>query len=122
MNFGYVPDSPDVFLKITGMEYLNFLADKDQTGKKLSRRDSSLENIREYPNYKSIYNLLLKENKFNLNVSIYFLIKIFGYNKLLIESTIAIGQAKFKEKGLLKYNEILQLFGDTLQIMYGEIL
>jgi ABC-2 type transport system ATP-binding protein len=27
MNFGYVPDSPDVFLKITGMEYLNFLAD-----------------------------------------------------------------------------------------------
>jgi len=27
MNFGYVPDSPDIFLKITGMEYLNFLAD-----------------------------------------------------------------------------------------------
>ena len=102
-------------------DYLNFLAGKDQTGKKLSRRDSSLENIREYPNYKTIYNLLLKENKFNLNVSIYFLIKIFGYNKLLIESTIAIGQAKFKEKGLLKYNEILQLFGDTLQIMYEEI-
>lgn len=27
MKFGYVPDSPDIFLKITGMEYLNFLAD-----------------------------------------------------------------------------------------------
>ncbi len=26
-GFGYVPDTPDVFLKLTGMEYLNFLAD-----------------------------------------------------------------------------------------------
>ncbi len=24
--FGFVPDSPDIFLKLTGMEYLNFLA------------------------------------------------------------------------------------------------
>lgn len=27
MQFGYVPDSPDVFLKLKGMEYLNFIAD-----------------------------------------------------------------------------------------------
>ena len=26
-NFGYVPDSPDMFLKLKGIEYLNFLAD-----------------------------------------------------------------------------------------------
>lgn len=26
-NFGYVPDSPDMFLKLTGHEYLNFMAD-----------------------------------------------------------------------------------------------
>lgn len=25
-KFGFVPDSPDIFLKLTGMEYLNFLA------------------------------------------------------------------------------------------------
>lgn len=25
-EFGFVPDSPDIFLKLTGMEYLNFLA------------------------------------------------------------------------------------------------
>ena len=25
--FGYVPDSPDMFLKLKGMEYLNFMAD-----------------------------------------------------------------------------------------------
>ncbi len=27
MNFGYIPDSPDVFLKLKGIEYLNFIAD-----------------------------------------------------------------------------------------------
>ena len=26
-QFGYVPDSPDVFLKLKGMEYINFIAD-----------------------------------------------------------------------------------------------
>lgn len=26
-NFGFVPDSPDVFLRLKGIEYLNFLAD-----------------------------------------------------------------------------------------------
>ncbi len=26
-QFGYVPDSPDMFLKFTGIEYLNFMAD-----------------------------------------------------------------------------------------------
>ncbi|MEW8955909.1 ABC transporter ATP-binding protein [Clostridium sp.] len=26
-QFGYVPDSPDMFLRLTGMEYLNFMAD-----------------------------------------------------------------------------------------------
>lgn len=27
MNFGFVPDSPDMFLKLKGIEYLNFIAD-----------------------------------------------------------------------------------------------
>ena len=26
-QFGYVPDNPDIFLKLTGLEYLNFMAD-----------------------------------------------------------------------------------------------
>lgn len=26
-NFGYVPDNPDVFLRLTGYEYLNFMSD-----------------------------------------------------------------------------------------------
>lgn len=31
-QFGYVPDSPDVFLKLKGMEYLNFIADIYEVG------------------------------------------------------------------------------------------
>ena len=27
MQFGYVPDNPDIFLKLKGIEYLNFIAD-----------------------------------------------------------------------------------------------
>ena len=26
-NFGFVPDNPDIFLKLTGIEYLNFISD-----------------------------------------------------------------------------------------------
>lgn len=45
-QFGYVPDSPDMFLRLTGIEYLNFMADvygvskKDRTEriKEMSKR------------------------------------------------------------------------------------
>jgi ABC-2 type transport system ATP-binding protein len=33
--FGYVPDNPDMFLKLTGIEYLNFMADIYETPKDL---------------------------------------------------------------------------------------
>lgn len=32
-QFGYVPDSPDMFLRLTGLEYLNFMADVYQVSK-----------------------------------------------------------------------------------------
>ncbi|MFR0822691.1 MAG: ABC transporter ATP-binding protein [Clostridia bacterium] len=32
-QFGFVPDSPDMFLKLKGIEYLNFLADIHEMGK-----------------------------------------------------------------------------------------
>lgn len=31
-RFGYVPDNPDIFLKLKGIEYLNFLADMYEIG------------------------------------------------------------------------------------------
>ena len=32
-KFGYVPDNPDMFLKLKGIEYLNFMADMYEVGK-----------------------------------------------------------------------------------------
>ena len=32
-QFGYVPDNPDMFLKLKGIEYLNFMADMYEVGK-----------------------------------------------------------------------------------------
>ncbi|MBE6124088.1 MAG: ABC transporter ATP-binding protein [Erysipelotrichaceae bacterium] len=58
--FGFVPDSPDVFLKLTGMEYLNFLAniyevskdDKEQRildlANKFEMKDSLMSKIESY--------------------------------------------------------------------------
>lgn len=34
-SFGYVPDSPDMFLKLTGMEYINFMGDIYKVPKEL---------------------------------------------------------------------------------------
>lgn len=41
-QFGYVPDSPDMFLRLTGIEYLNFMADIYDVSK-----DDRMERIEE---------------------------------------------------------------------------
>ena len=43
MNFGYVPDSPDMFLKLKGIEYLNFMADMYGIG--LEERKNKIEEL-----------------------------------------------------------------------------
>ena len=40
-NFGYVPDTPDMFLKLKGIEYLNFIADMYDVG--LNERKERIE-------------------------------------------------------------------------------
>ena len=42
-NFGYVPDSPDMFLKLKGIEYLNFLADIYEIG--IEERKQKIEEL-----------------------------------------------------------------------------
>ena len=41
--FGYVPDSPDMFLKLKGIEYLNFMADIYDVG--LKERQEKIEKL-----------------------------------------------------------------------------
>ena len=42
-SFGYVPDNPDMFLKLKGIEYLNFLADMYDVG--LEERKQKIEEL-----------------------------------------------------------------------------
>ena len=42
-NFGFVPDSPDMFLKLKGIEYLNFLADIYEIG--IEERKQRIEEL-----------------------------------------------------------------------------
>lgn len=42
-SFGYVPDSPDMFLKLKGIEYLNFLADIYEIG--IEERKQKIEEL-----------------------------------------------------------------------------
>ncbi len=55
MSFGFVPDSPDMFLKLKGIEYLNFIADiykvpaedKKERIEELSKEFEIYENLNE---------------------------------------------------------------------------
>jgi ABC-2 type transport system ATP-binding protein len=42
-QFGYVPDSPDMFLRLKGLEYLNFMADIYEVSKEV--RKERIENL-----------------------------------------------------------------------------
>lgn len=42
-NFGFVPDNPDIFLKLTGIEYLNFISDVYDIPS--NRRKERIENL-----------------------------------------------------------------------------
>lgn len=44
-SFGFVPDSPDMFLKLKGMEYLNFMADIYDVG--IEERKQKIEKLTE---------------------------------------------------------------------------
>ena len=102
-------------------DYLNFLVEKDEKEKnKTSKNEQSLENMKEYPNYKKIYNYLIKVDKFYLNFCTFFLIKLSGYNLLLINSEKDLGQLNSEGKKFFKFNEIAGLINETISIIYEE--
>lgn len=53
-QFGFVPDSPDIFLKLTGIEYLNFIADIYNVNKE--DREKIIEELTEQFEMKSALN------------------------------------------------------------------
>lgn len=53
-QFGFVPDSPDIFLKLSGIEYLNFIADIYNVNKE--DREKRIEELSEQFEIKSALN------------------------------------------------------------------
>ena len=77
--------------------------------------------LKEFSNYKIINNFLLNENKINFNFSTYFLIKLGGYKKLLLEMNANIkknNSPSLVEK--LKFNEFLELINKKIEQIFTE--
>ena len=102
-------------------DFLNFLAEKEDKDKKKHKKETSYQNIREYPKYKNIYDYLLKEDKFYLSFSIFFIIKILGYNSLLKDLNHELEQINIEKEPFLKSKNILKLLTETIQIIYEEL-
>ena len=70
----------------------------------------------EFNNMQNIDELFIKDKKFNLNFSTFFLLKLIGYNKILIELT-----AKYtNSKSDFKYGEILPLIFKAMEKIHKE--
>ena len=102
-------------------DFLNFLAETEEKDKKKHKLEPSYQNIREFPKYKNIYNYLLKEDKFYLSFSIFFIIKIIGYNTLLNNLNLELEQINIEKEQFLKSKNILKLLTETVLIIYEEL-
>ena len=106
-------------------DYFNYLAEKEKKEKKNKKKNNkdnnnSLDNSNEFIEYKNIFNLLSRENKFEFSFLIYFLIKLWGYNNLLTKINDQISQKSPNLIEILKYWETFALLNETIQIIKEE--
>ena len=108
-----------IFFKNDYLRYLseNFLNEAKKNSKK--EIDYS-EFLKEFPYYKIIYKYLYNEEKFNYNFSTFFLIKLGGYNKILIGQNVKFNISIPKLKELLKFNQLLKLIVEIMHVIYDE--
>ena len=100
-------------------DYLRFLTEYFDGKKKNKKENNYDEYIKEFSNYKIINSFLLNEKKFNFNFSTFFLIKINGFTKLLIDLNIKI-KLCFQNKSNLKVNDLLNLLVGKKKVIYEE--
>ena len=103
-------------------DYLRLMSENFLNENKKTKKDNKYaEYEKEFSNYKIIDNLLLNEDKFNLNFSTFFAIKLNGYNKILIELNVEINTKYPQNKNVLKLNnDLLKLIVETLHLVYNE--
>ena len=98
-------------------DYLRYLYDNSL---KSQKDNTSMELKKEFRNYKIIYDFLVNEQKFNLNFTTFFLIKLGGYNKLLIDLNISINSHIPDKKEKLELNNLFQLIVESMHLLYDE--
>ena len=104
-------------------DHFRYLSMKYQKeGKKKLKKDDIYNEFKfEFNNMQEIDELFPKDKKFNLNFSIYFILKCNGYNKLLTDLSLHFPlNEKNKEKNCFKYDELLILFIQVIKKIYEE--
>ena len=103
-------------------DYLRFLSENfiNETKKNSKKEIDYSEYLKEFQNYKTIYNFLYNAEKFNYNFSTFFLIKLGGYNKILINQNVKFNSTIPKMKEILKFNELFKLIVEIMHIIYDE--
>ena len=59
-------------------------------------------------------------NKFYLNFTTFFIIKLSGYNKLLININVKFGERNSEVKDFLKYQDVKKLLSELTDKLYEE--
>ena len=103
------------YLRLISETYLN-------ESKKASKKsiNNYIEHLKEFRNYKLVNNFLMNEEKFNSNFTIFFAIKLGGYNKLLMELDINLKGTNPSMKDILKFNDLLKLVVETMHSLFNE--
>ena len=102
-------------------DYIRLISENfsNENIKNLKKDSKYSEYKKEFSNYRIINNFLLNEQKFIYNFSTFFLIKVYGYTKLLLEINSVINNFP-QIKVLLKYNELLYLFVNIKEDILNE--
>ena len=89
-------------------------------GKKRPKNEDIIPNfLKELNNYQNIERALLKEEKYYLNFSTFFILKCTGYKNILTELILKIS-TNSQQKNVLKYHDVLTLIITIIQKNYIE--
>ena len=89
-------------------------------GKKRPKNEDIIPNfLKELNNYQNLERALLKEEKYHLNFSTFFILKCTGYKNIISELILKLS-TNSQPKNLLKYNDVLTLITKIIQKNYNE--
>ena len=103
------------YLCLISETYLN---ENKKTSKKINYEYENF--LKEFSNFILINDFLKNEEKFNYSFSIFFPIKLGGYNKILIDLNVKLKGTNPQNKEILKFNDLLKLIVETMHLLFSE--